>query len=157
MTTNFDLQYLDALMRESLSQGRAAAQAGEVPVGAVLAHDKTIIARGYNLVETRCDASAHAEMIVLQEASQKLSSWRLNDCILCVTLEPCTMCIGALRLARIGTIVFGASDPRMGAAGSLYDLSEDTRLGPAPRVIRGVLASECQSILQEFFGKIRRE
>ncbi len=154
---NVDYQILASLMQEALRESAKALQMGEVPVGAVVAHQGQILARGHNLTETRHDAAAHAEMIVLNEASRKLNNWRLSDCILCVTLEPCTMCIGASRLARVGAIVFGASDSRLGAAGSLYDLSEDPRLGPLPRVIRGVLAEECENNLKTFFSRIRED
>jgi tRNA(adenine34) deaminase len=104
---------------------------------------------------TNRDASAHAEMLVIREASSVLGDWRLSESILCVTLEPCTMCSGAIRLSRVGTIVFGAADARLGAVGSLFDICEDPRLGAVPRIIRGVKEKECGQILSDFFAKVR--
>lgn len=148
-------QLLELLMQEALLEARAAEAAGEVPVGAVIAHNNVIIGRGRNSTERDLSVASHAEMHAINAASQKLASWRLNECVLCVTLEPCTMCLGAIRLARVPTIVFGSGDSRQGALGSLYDLSLDERLGPAPRVIRNVRAEECTQILQRFFKKLR--
>lgn len=142
-------------MNSALKLAAHAASLGEVPVGAVLWHNGKIISSQHNLVETNHDASAHAEILVMREASSILGDWRLNDAILCVTLEPCTMCSGAIRLARVGTVVFGAADPRLGAIGSLFDICEDPRLGAVPRIIRGVKEKECGQILSDFFAKVR--
>lgn len=142
-------------MNEALHQAAQAATRGEVPVGAVVAHKDTIIGRGHNLTETNRNVVSHAEIIAMDQASRKLENWRLSECILCVTLEPCTMCLGAMRLARIPTIVFGAGDSRQGAVGSLYDLSQDERLGQLPRVIRGVQRDLCEQILTDFFRSKR--
>ena len=142
-------------MEMALSAAAAAAGAAEVPVGAVLWFDGTVIADSRNETEASKDPTAHAEVLAIRRAAAKLNNWRLEGCILCVTLEPCTMCAGAIRLARVPTIIYGASDPRMGAFGSLYDLSEDKRLGPVPRVIYGVKESDCSGILKGFFEKRR--
>lgn len=148
-------EFIDQLMTEAISHAKSAATAGEVPVGAVIAHNNSIIATGRNTTENDQCVVAHAEIHVIQQASKHLGSWRLNECIMCVTLEPCTMCLGAIRLARIPVIIFGAGDSAQGAVGSLYDLSLDTRLGTPPRVIRNVKASECQALLKEFFSSLR--
>ena len=142
-------------MDRALRQAELAAQRGEVPVGAVLAHKGGIIAEAYNLTESEHDASAHAEMLVMRKGSQVLQDWRLSGTVLAVTLEPCSMCCGAIKLARIPTVVFGVFDPKAGAMGSLYDLSQDTRTGAPPRVISGVRAGECRLLLQRFFEERR--
>jgi tRNA(adenine34) deaminase len=146
---------LERLMSKALEQAQLAAEVGEVPVGAVFYHNGEIISAKHNLVETNHDASAHAEMLVIKEASNKLSDWRLNEGILCVTLEPCSMCSGAIRLSRVGTLVFGANDPSLGAVGSLFDICADPRLGPLPRGITGVKQDDCGKILKNFFSKLR--
>ena len=148
-------EFIDHLMTEALALAKSASVAGEVPVGAVIAHNNTIIGRGRNTTENDQTVIAHAEIHAIQEASKHLGSWRLNDCIMCVTLEPCTMCLGAIRLARIPVIIFGAGDSAQGAVGSLYDLSLDTRLGTLPRVIRNIKAAECQALLKDFFSSLR--
>jgi tRNA(adenine34) deaminase len=134
----------------------AATARGEVPVGASVWHpDRGVIASASNRVEELNDATAHAEVLAIRAASSTLGSWRLNDCALFVTLEPCTMCIGAIRNARVGALVFGAADPRAGAAGSLFDLALDERLGSTPRVIANVDAERCAELLSEFFRSLR--
>ena len=150
-------EYLEYLMAAALKQAEAGAVAGEVPVGAVLAVGETIIATAYNRMESVKNATLHAEMQVIQEASKKIGDWRLTDSVLCVTLEPCTMCIGAARLARIPVLVYGAADKRLGACGSLYDLAQDERLGPVPRVISGVHEDRCLQLLKTFFQDKRRD
>jgi tRNA(adenine34) deaminase len=142
-------------MNEALVEAAKAAACGEVPVGAVISHKQTIIGRGHNRTESEKTVASHAEIIAINAASKQLNNWRLSDCILCVTLEPCTMCLGAIRLARIPTLVFGAGDSRQGAVGSLYDLSQDERLGPTPRVIRGISLQKCEDILTTFFKQMR--
>jgi tRNA(adenine34) deaminase len=144
-------------MSAALAEAELAAAKGEVPVGAVVACGGEILSRAHNLTESLRDASAHAEMLAMRRASEIKKNWRLADCVLCVTLEPCTMCIGAMRLARFSTLIFGAGDSRQGAAGSLYDLSQDERLGALPRVIRGVEEKRCAEILGEFFKKRRAQ
>jgi tRNA(adenine34) deaminase len=148
-------EFIDLLMTEAIGYAKSAAKAGEVPVGAVIAHNNVIIGTGRNTTEEDQSVIAHAEIHAIQEASKKLGSWRLNECILCVTLEPCTMCLGAIRLARIPVIIFGAGDSAQGAVGSLYDLSLDDRLGSPPRVIRNIKAAECQALLKQFFSSLR--
>ncbi len=142
-------------MAEAIAQAKNAATAGEVPVGAVIAHNNSIIATGRNTTEADQNIIAHAELHAIREASKKLGTWRLTECVMCVTLEPCTMCLGAIRLARIPIIIFGAGDSQQGAVGSLYDLSLDERLGTPPRVIRNIKAKECQELLKAFFSSLR--
>ena len=148
-------EFIEILMEQALLEAQKGETSGEVPVGAVIAVNGEIIARAHNEVEMRRDASAHAEILAMREASRVLENWRLKEAVLCVTLEPCTMCIGALRLARVPTVVFGAEDPRLGALGSLYDLSIDDRVGPLPHVIRGIQARKCKGLLSKFFEKRR--
>lgn len=137
---------------------RAAGEAfavGEVPVGAVIWREGRVIANSRNETEATKDPSAHAEVLAIRRAAALLGNWRLEGCVLCVTLEPCTMCAGAIRLSRVPTVIYGAADPRMGAFGSLFDLSQDPRLGPVPRVISGVKESDCSGILKGFFEQRR--
>lgn len=147
--------FVDYLMQEALAEASAAANQNEVPVGAVIAHGDKIIGRGRNTTETDKTVIAHAEIHAINAATKVLDNWRLAECILCVTLEPCTMCLGAIRLARIPTLIFGAGDSKQGAVGSLYDLSQDPRLGSALRVISKVRTLECEAALSSFF-KTRR-
>lgn len=156
MTITPSPELLSYLMTEALKEAATAAASGEVPVGAVIAHNETIVGRGHNTTEQDKNVIAHAETHAIREASRTLGDWRLSDCIMCVTLEPCTMCTGALRLARIPIVVFGAGDSKQGAMGSLYDLSLDDRLGPPPRVISGILKNECEGTLKRFFESLRR-
>ena len=141
-------QVTEFLMREALKE---AFFKNEVPVGAVIAYQEKIIARAHNKVENNKKVTQHAEILVIEKASRKLQDWRLQDCILCVTLEPCTMCMGAIKLARIPTLIIGAGDSEKGACGTLFDLSLDKRLGTVQKVISGVLKEECSGILKEFF------
>ena len=143
------------LMDLALAEAAIALHEGEVPVGAIVASADAILARDHNRIEQRRDATAHAELLAIQAASSAKKNWRLEDCVLCVTLEPCTMCTGAIKQSRIPVVVFGAQDPRLGACGSLYDLSQDPRNGPVPRVISGVQGEKCLALLKEFFRKIR--
>lgn len=146
----------EGLMRAALAEAQAAAAGGDVPVGAVVA-DATgaVVGRGGNARERLGDPTAHAEMLALRAAAQATGSWRLTGCTLVVTLEPCTMCAGALVLARVGWLVFGTSDPKAGAAGSLYDVVRDRRLNHRPEVVGGVLQAECAAVLSEFFATAR--
>ena len=148
--------FVDYLMQEALAEAAAAAKHNEVPVGAVIAHGDKIIGRGHNTTETDKTVIAHAEIHAINAATKVLDNWRLAECVLCVTLEPCTMCLGAIRLARIPTLIFGAGDSKQGAVGSLYDLSQDPRLGTVPRVISNVRALECEALLQIFFSMRRK-
>jgi tRNA(adenine34) deaminase len=145
----------ETFMRQALRQARAAAEAGEVPIGAVIVHQNQIIGRGSNQRETLHDPTAHAEMIAITAAAEHLRSWRLTGCSLYVTLEPCVMCAGAISLARIDRLIFGADDPKGGACGSLYNVPADARLNHRPAVTSGVLAAESAELLREFFQGLR--
>ncbi len=150
------LEYCNFLMDEALREAILASEAGDVPIGAVIAKGSNIIARAHNQIELNHDATAHAEILAIQRASTELGDWRLTDAILCVTLEPCPMCAAAIRQSRLGTVLFGSYDPVRGGMGSLFDLSLDTRLGsPLPRVISGIKEKECRTILQDFFKSKR--
>ncbi len=144
-------------MRQALQQARQAEASDEVPVGAIIVHAQRVIAAAYNMRETLQDPTAHAEMIALTQAAAALGSWRLEGCTLFVTLEPCPMCAGAIVQARIPTVVYGAADPKAGAARSLFRLLEDARLNHRCRVVPGVLAEPCAAILTEFFRRKRAE
>jgi len=153
MRVNAD--FITEIMRAALEQAEVALKLGEVPVGAAVGYRGKLLATAHNEMEANRDATSHAEMLVIRRASEKIKDWRLVDTLLCVTLEPCTMCAGAIRQARIPVVVFGAADPRMGAFGSIYDLSQDSRLGPPVRVISGVESDACLQLLQEFFKQVR--
>jgi tRNA(adenine34) deaminase len=144
-------------MTEALALAHlASSTSGDVPVGAVLVDpDGTVVAVGKNEREFVGDPTAHAEVVAIRAAAALGSSWRLSDLTLVVTLEPCAMCAGAIQAARIGRVVFGAWDERVGAGGSRYDLLRDSRLGTAVEVIPGVLESECASVLRQFFEERR--
>jgi tRNA(adenine34) deaminase len=150
-----DASLAKALMKEALIEAHKGAALNEVPVGAVLWYNGNIIARAHNLSESAYLASAHAEHLVIDEASKKIGRWRLEDVVLAITLEPCTMCAGLIRQARIPTVIFGAMDDRAGACGSLYDVLADVRLGAPVRVIREVMREQCAAVLSDFF-KARR-
>jgi len=147
----------ETFMRMALDEARAAAEAGEVPIGAVVVCDGAVVARAHNRRETDRDPTAHAELLAIREAAGKLERWRLSDCTVYVTLEPCPMCAGAMHQARIARLVYGAPDPKAGAVGTLYDLSSDERLNHRFEVGSGVLAEESAALLKEFFGRLRRE
>jgi tRNA(adenine34) deaminase len=139
-------------MSAALAIARAAQAAGEVPVGAViLSASGSIIASAHNQRELLHDPTAHAEVVALRHAGQAIGSWNLSGCTLAVTLEPCTMCAGAIVLWRVSRVVFGAWDPKAGAAGSLWDVLRDRRLNHRPEVVSGVRADECAGLLEEFF------
>lgn len=142
-------------MRLALAEARQAAAEGEVPVGAVGIVHGEVVARAHNLRERDQDPLAHAELAVLRQAAVALRSWRLEDLTLYVTLEPCLMCMGALLQARVPRLVFGALDPKAGACGSLYDVSNDPRLNHRIKVTAGVLAEESEQLLQDFFRQLR--
>ena len=151
MTTAYD-----EAMDLALTEARGALATEDVPVGAVvLSPSGEVIGRGRNLREATHDPTAHAEVVALREAAQAVGSWRLDDCTLVVTLEPCTMCAGALVLARVARLVFGAYDPKAGAVGSLWDVVRDRRLNHRPEVVSGVRAEECGRILLDFFDHHR--
>jgi tRNA(adenine34) deaminase len=143
-------------MRLALAEAQKAAACGETPVGAVLVLGGEVIARAHNMRETWQDPTAHAELIILREASMRLGRWRLTDATLYVTLEPCLMCAGALVLARVNRLVYGCRDLKAGALGSVYDVVRDGRLNHVYRIIPEVLKAECRQVLSGFFEK-RRE
>ncbi|WP_371096323.1 tRNA adenosine(34) deaminase TadA [Streptomyces sanglieri] len=139
-------------MRRALAEADLAARAGDVPVGAVvLDPDGALLATGHNEREATGDPTAHAEVLAVRRAAAALGRWRLTGCTLVVTLEPCTMCAGALVQSRVDRVVYGARDEKAGAAGSLWDLVRDRRLNHRPEVIHGVLEQECASLLTSFF------
>ena len=144
-----------AAMRLALDEARRAAAHSDVPVGAVVMHDGKMIASACNEREMRNDPTAHAELLALRGAADHLGSWRLDGCTLYVTLEPCTMCAGAIINSRISTLVFGAADLKAGAIGSLYNFATDPRLNHEPVVRHGVLAEESSALLQDFFAARR--
>ena len=138
-------------MRLALAEARRAFDEGEVPIGAVVVHQERLIAAAHNQREALRDPTAHAEMVAITQAAEALGSWRLLDCTLYVTLEPCPMCAGATVQARMPTVVYGTRDPKAGACHTLYQITTDARLNHQAAVIGGVLADECRAILQEFF------
>jgi tRNA(adenine34) deaminase len=142
-------------MRRAIAEAGKARAKNEVPIGCVIVNNGTIIARGHNLRETTQDPAGHAELLAIRKAARKLGSWRLLDSTLYVTLEPCTMCMGAIILARIPTVVFGCYDPKGGAAGSLFDLSNDQRLNHAVELYPRILEYECSALLSDFFAELR--
>jgi tRNA(adenine34) deaminase len=146
----------DAAMRLALAEARRAGDAGDVPVGAiVLDASGTVLGAGHNDRERTHDPTGHAEVVALRRAAAALGTWRLAGCTLVVTLEPCTMCAGAVVLARVDRIVYGAVDPKAGAVGSLWDVVRDRRLNHRPEVLAEVLADECGDLLTEFFARRR--
>ena len=146
----------DDAMRRALDEARGAVPHGDVPVGAVLLDaGGAVLAQAHNDRERAADPTAHAEVLVLRAAGAALRSWRLTGCTLVVTLEPCTMCAGAIGLSRLARVVYGAVDPKAGAAGSLYDVLRDRRLNARPEVVSGVLAQECGELLLGFFREQR--
>jgi tRNA(adenine34) deaminase len=145
----------EAAMLLALDEARAAVAHGDVPVGAVVLHDGQVIARRHNERELTGDPTAHAEVLALRDAAAALGNWRLDDCTLVVTLEPCIMCAGALLNARIGRLVYGAADLKGGATASLYNVCADPRLNHNPPVSHGVLATESGELLKAFFAERR--
>jgi tRNA(adenine34) deaminase len=138
-------------MREAMAEAQAAIAHDDVPIGAVVVHDGSIIGRGRNERERRADPTAHAEVLALREAAAALGSWRVLDSTLYVTLEPCAMCAGAIVLSRIPRVVFGCTDPKAGAAGSVLDVLAEPRLNHRPEVVGGVMAEDCAELLRTFF------
>jgi tRNA(adenine34) deaminase len=145
-----------AAMRLAIEEAVAAQAHGDVPIGAVVVRDGQVVARRHNERELTGDPTAHAEVLALRDAAEVVGHWRLTDCTLYVTLEPCVMCAGALVNARIGRVVYGATDPKAGAVESLYEVCADPRLNHRPPVARGVLGDECGALLKEFFAARRR-
>jgi tRNA(Arg) A34 adenosine deaminase TadA len=146
----------ETYMAIALEEAAAAAAIGEVPIGAVVVCDGAVIARAHNRREIDHDPTAHAEMLAIRETSLRLGRWRLSDCTVYVTLEPCPMCAGAMHAARIGRLVYGAPDPKAGAVGTLYDLSSDERLNHRFDYTPGVLTDESAVLLRSFFAGLRQ-
>jgi tRNA(adenine34) deaminase len=163
--TPFDLPLTDPRhpfhvthMEMALEEAEAAAREDEVPIGAVIvSFQKGVIGRAHNQREQLVDPTAHAEMIAITQAAQALASWRLEDCAIYVTLEPCPMCAGAIVQARLPFVIYGAADPKAGACDTLYQITSDGRLNHRARVVGGVLADQCAAILSDFFVKRRRQ
>lgn len=150
------LDAYDDAMRRAISEAAKAEATGDVPVGAVVMDpDGAVVGTGHNVREATADPTAHAEILAIRQAASSLGAWRLEGCTLVVTLEPCTMCAGAVVLARLSTLVFGAYDPKAGAAGSLRDVVRDRRLNHRPQVIGGVLEDETADVLRAFFATRR--
>lgn len=143
-------------MREALREAHKAYELGEVPIGAVLVRGEEVIARGHNLRESMRDPTAHAEILVLQQAAQRLGGWRLSGCTLYVTLEPCPMCAGALVQARVERLVYGAPDPKAGCAGTLLNLVQFSPFNHQLEMRSGLLQEECAALLQQFFRQLRK-
>jgi tRNA(adenine34) deaminase len=150
-----DYSVVDAMMRLAVEEARRCLEAGDVPVGALVVRGDQVIAAAGNARERLQDPTAHAEVLALREASRAVGSWHLEGCTLYVTLEPCAMCAGALVLARIDRVVYGAADPKAGFAGSLGNLLQDSRLNHRPELTAGVLADECAELLTSFFRERR--
>lgn len=142
-------------MGMAIREANKAGAIGEVPIGAVVVRDSKVLGRGYNLREKSLDPTSHAEMTAIRRASKKAENWRLLGATLYVTLEPCPMCMGAIILARVERVVFGCHDPKAGAAGSLYDLSNDARLNHRVALTSGVRGEECAGLLSSFFAALR--
>lgn len=144
-------------MKEAMKEAQKAEEKKEVPIGAIIVQNNIIIARAHNLREIEQRSIAHAELLAIDEACKKLGSWRLQDATLYVTLEPCPMCAGAIILSRVNRVVYGASDPKGGYAGTLYNLLQDERLNHQAEITKGILEEECSSLLTNFFRNIRKE
>ncbi len=147
----------ERFMREALKEAAKAAEKGEVPVGAVVVKDGRIVGRGHNMTEGKKSALLHAEMVALGKASTRLESWRLVGCDLYVTLEPCTMCAGAIVLSRIRNLVYGTMDPKAGAVHSTARVTENPKLNHRVQILAGVLKEECSTLLSAFFKELRRK
>lgn len=151
--TSNDIKY----MREALKQAKKAEKIDEVPIGCVIVYQGKIISRGYNRRNIQGSTLAHAELLAIQKASKKLGDWRLEECVMYVTLEPCPMCAGAIVQARIPKVVIGAMNPKAGCAGSILNLLEEERFNHQVETVRGVLEEECQILMKEFFKELRRK
>ena len=143
-------------MRLALREAARAPEHDDVPIGAVIVQGGEVIGSGHNERELRADPTAHAEMIALREAARTLGGWRVLDSVMYVTLEPCAMCAGAIVLARVPRVVYGAADPKAGACDTLYTITSDARLNHRAQIVRGVLADRCAAVLSDFFAAKRR-
>lgn len=146
----------EQFMQEAISEALKAEQIGEVPIGAIIVVDDQIVSRAHNLRESEQRSIAHAELLAIDEACKATGSWRLEDAVLYVTLEPCPMCAGAIVLSRLKKVVFGAYDPKGGCAGTLMNLLDDERFNHQSEVIGGVLENECGELLSQFFRNLRQ-
>lgn len=146
----------EAYMEQALAEAKEALALNEVPIGAVVVREGQVLGRGHNLKETKNDPTAHAEIIALREAGEKAQSWRLEGADLYVTVEPCPMCMGAMLQARVRRVIFGVFDPKFGAAGSVVDLSANSRFNHRIEVIDGILEEECRQLMQDFFQQRRK-
>ncbi|MGO4539430.1 tRNA adenosine(34) deaminase TadA [Paenibacillus sp. 2TAB19] len=146
-----------AWMTEAIAEARKAEQIGEVPIGAIIVRNNEIIGRGYNLRETHNDPTAHAEMVAIRDATERIGAWRLLDCTLYVTLEPCPMCAGAIVQSRVKRVVYGTTDPKAGCAGTLMNLLQEPRFNHETELTSGILQQECASLLTQFFRKLREK
>ncbi|MCB9477450.1 MAG: nucleoside deaminase [Deltaproteobacteria bacterium] len=153
----FDKPNDEGFMAQALAEAEKARALDEVPIGCVIVHEGKIVARAYNRREVDADPLAHAEVRAITEAAKALGRWRLTGCTLYVTLEPCVMCAGAIVLARLDRVVYGATDPKAGAVASLYEILADARLNHRPDVTGGVLAEECSRALSDFFRDKRQK
>ncbi|MCE9625246.1 MAG: tRNA adenosine(34) deaminase TadA [Deltaproteobacteria bacterium] len=151
------LESPEKFMKSALSLARRAEAKGEVPIGALVVTEGKIVGRGYNLRETRHRPTAHAELLAIESAARKLGRWRLENSVLYVTLEPCLMCWGAIVLARIPKVIFGAKDPKAGVCGSILSLHEEHRFNHHPKVSGGLMDAACGKILSDFFKRLRKE
>ncbi|REK69466.1 tRNA adenosine(34) deaminase TadA [Paenibacillus paeoniae] len=142
-------------MLEAIAEARKAEQIGEVPIGAVVVRGDEIIGRGHNLRETSLDPTAHAELVAIRDACEQIQAWRLLDCTLYVTLEPCPMCAGAIVQSRVKRVVYGTTDPKAGCAGTLMNLLQEPRFNHETELTSGVLQSECAGLLTQFFRRLR--
>jgi tRNA(adenine34) deaminase len=149
--------YDDHFMMEAIKEAKKAEELNEVPIGAVVVIGDKIIARAHNLRESQQSAVAHAELLAIDQACREIGSWRLENATLYVTLEPCPMCSGAIILSRVKKVVYGASDPKAGCAGTFMNLLQDDRFNHQSEVVKGVLAEECGQLLSAFFRKIREK
>jgi len=152
---NVELNINNQFMTYAFKEAKKAYNKGEVPIGAVIVKDGKIIAKAHNLRESKQDATAHAEMLAITKACKKLGSWRLVDCDLYVTLEPCPMCAGAIIQSRIRRLIFGATDPKAGAAGTVVNLFNTGKFNHKVEVIQGVMENDCSQILKQFFKELR--
>ena len=149
------MQEQEMFMKEALKEAKKAYDKEEIPVGAIIVKNNKIIARAYNKKEEKIDTTKHAEILAIQKASKKLKSWRLTDCDMYVTLEPCSMCAGALIQSRIRKVFIGTMDPKTGACGSVLNLLEDYKFNHKVQIESGIMEKECESILKEFFKYLR--
>ena len=151
-----EIKVKEKYMKEALRQAKKAAEAGDVPIGCVIVYEDKIIARGYNKRNQQKSALGHAEIAAIRKASKKMGDWRLEECTMYVTLEPCPMCAGAIVQARIPEVVIGAMNPKAGCAGSIINLLQMERLNHQVQMETGILQEECQKLLKDFFKELRR-